>query len=158
MIDTSTAAGVIEVRIHELAQLTEITACRPETPSNASYLKVLRASCAEEPIMRLRLILCAAVACAAMTHDVSAQIAPPDAMVGRALAGRLCSGCHAVDPSGTGGVRGDVPSFAAIARTPNITAERLAGAIIMPHPAMPGIPLTRAEIRDVIAYIVSLKP
>ena len=108
--------------------------------------------------MRFRLIFCAAVACAAMSQDVSAQITPPDALVGRALAERLCSSCHAVDPTGTGGVRGDVPSFAGIARSPNITAERLAGAIIMPHPAMPGIPLTRVEIRDIIAYIVSLKP
>jgi hypothetical protein len=38
-----------------------------------------------------------------------------------------------------------------------VTAERLAGAIIVPHPAMPGVQLTAAEIRDVVAYILSLK-
>ena len=50
-----------------------------------------------------------------------------------------------------------MPSFAAIAKQPNVTAERLAGRIIVPHPAMPNTQLTVAEIRDVIAYILALK-
>ena len=79
-------------------------------------------------------------------------------MAGQELAVRLCSSCHATDPEGQAATRGDVPSFLAIARSPNVTAERLAGSIIIPHPAMPSVPLTRAEIRDLIAYILSLKP
>jgi hypothetical protein len=59
------------------------------------------------------------------------------------------------DSSGT--VRADVPSFPAIAAR-NPTPERLAGAIIFPHPAMPGVQLTIPEIRDVVAYILSLEP
>jgi cytochrome c len=50
-----------------------------------------------------------------------------------------------------------VPSFPAIAGRTGITAEHLAGRIIVPHPAMPGVPLTAAEIRDIIAYILTLK-
>ena len=94
----------------------------------------------------------------ALTQPASAQVGPPDPMAGRELASRLCSSCHATDPEGKVVARADIPSFASIARSPNITAERLAGAIIIPHPAMPGIALTRAEIRNLIAYILSLKP
>ena len=94
----------------------------------------------------------------ALAEPVLAQAAPPDPLVGRELAGRLCSSCHATDPEGAAVTRTDIPSFASIARSPNATAERLAGSIIIPHPAMPGIALTRAEIRDLIAYILSLKP
>lgn len=81
----------------------------------------------------------------------------PDAGNGRQLAERLCSSCHAVAPDGSGPVRADVPSFKSIGTKPASTPERIAGAIIMPHPAMPGVPLTRAEIRDIVAYITSLK-
>jgi hypothetical protein len=45
----------------------------------------------------------------------------------------------------------------AIARRSGSTAEYLAGKIIVPHPAMPGIALTADEVRDIVAYIVSLK-
>jgi hypothetical protein len=44
-----------------------------------------------------------------------------------------------------------------IGNRPGVTAEHLAGKIIIPHPAMPGVPLTSAEIRDIVAYIMSLK-
>jgi hypothetical protein len=37
------------------------------------------------------------------------------------------------------------------------TPERLAGRIIIPHPPMTATQLTVAEMRDIIAYIMSLK-
>ncbi len=49
------------------------------------------------------------------------------------------------------------PELPAIARQQKATGEYLAGRIIIPHPAMPDIALDIAEIRDVIAYILSLK-
>ena len=82
---------------------------------------------------------------------------PGDAGRGRELAVRLCVQCHAIDRQSSGAVRADVPSFPSIAGRAGATAEFLAGRIIIPHPAMPGIPLTAAEIRDVVAYILSLK-
>ena len=88
---------------------------------------------------------------------VFAQGSPPDTQNGLAVAERLCATCHAVDPQAVG-IRPDVPSFSVIASLPGMTPERLAGSIILPHPAMPGVALTRAELRDVIAYIVSLRP
>ena len=76
---------------------------------------------------------------------------------GRELAARLCIACHVVDRAHSGPVRADVPSFPTIAGRPGSTAEYLAGKIIVPHPAMPGVALTADEIRDIVAYIVALK-
>jgi cytochrome c len=86
-----------------------------------------------------------------------AQGVPGDPQRGHELSVRLCTTCHAVDRQTTGPVRADVPSFSAIAVRPGATAELLAGRIIVPHPAMPGVPLTAAEIRDIVAYIISLQ-
>lgn len=93
-----------------------------------------------------------------LAEPALAQAVLPDPMVGQQLARRLCSSCHATDSEGSAVTRADIPSFASIARGPNATPEQLAGKIIIPHPSMPGIPLTRAELRDVIGYILSLKP
>ncbi len=110
--------------------------------------------------MRIGITLSLALALACSAGAALAQPAGPplpDPGNGRQLAERLCSSCHAVAPDGSGTMRADVPSFKSIGGRPSSTPERIAGAIIMPHPAMPGVPLTRAEIRDIIAYITSLK-
>lgn len=86
-----------------------------------------------------------------------AQPSSADAGRGHELAGRLCTNCHAIDGETYGSIRADVPSFPTIANRPGTSAEHLAGRIIVPHPAMPGVPMTRAAIRDIVAYIVSLK-
>jgi mono/diheme cytochrome c family protein len=49
------------------------------------------------------------------------------------------------------------PPFPAIANRKDQTPQRLAGAIIIPHPEMPTIQLTMSEIRDIVAYIMSLR-
>jgi hypothetical protein len=54
-------------------------------------------------------------------------------------------------------MRADVPSFVVIANRPWATKEYLAARIMLPHPAMPAVPLTEGEIRDVVAYILTLK-
>ena len=86
-----------------------------------------------------------------------AQMGPANSQRGYELAARLCTNCHVIDRQASGTIRTDVPSFPAIANRPEATAEHLAGKIIVPHPAMPGVPLTVAEIRDIVAYILSLK-
>jgi mono/diheme cytochrome c family protein len=87
-----------------------------------------------------------------------AQFRAPDPQHGYDLAGRLCAACHIIGPDHTGATRPDVPSFVAIAQILKATPGRIAGAIVLPHPAMPGIPLTQPEIRDITAYIMSLNP
>jgi hypothetical protein len=50
-----------------------------------------------------------------------------------------------------------VPSFRVIAARPNQARERLETYIMVPHRPMPAIPLELSEVRDVVAYILSLK-
>ena len=101
-----------------------------------------------------------AVLLALLATSALAQPAPPPGSQqrGRELSERLCSNCHAVDARPSATLRTDVPSFPTIAGRPGVSAQRLAGAIIIPHPAMPGVQLTVAEIRDIVAYILSLGP
>jgi len=87
-----------------------------------------------------------------------AQTVPGDVRHGRDLSERFCVNCHSVKSEPAATVSSDVLSFPSIAKQPGTTAERLAGRIIIPHPAMPGVQLTVRELRDIIAYIMSLKP
>jgi len=78
-----------------------------------------------------------------------------DAAAGQRLARRWCSACHEI---GRAPVHNDVsPSFAAIARMSSTTAMSLNAFLSTPHQRMPDYSLTRQEIKDVSAYILSLK-
>ena len=97
------------------------------------------------------------VSCALMGKTVMAQMGP-DARAGNDLADKLCSSCHIVgNQASSASVSADVPSFVAIAKKPGQTAEAVAGRIVVPHPPMPQIHLTRSEIADLAAYILSLR-
>jgi len=74
------------------------------------------------------------------------------------IAERACGGCHAIAGRPGSTVQGTAaPSFGAIAGRPNQTSQRLQSFIMTPHRPMPGIPLSLAEVNDVVAYILSLK-
>jgi cytochrome c len=108
----------------------------------------------------MRASACLSIAAACLTLSVvpaSAQSVPGDVQRGRELSERLCSNCHKVNADAAGPVSTDVLSFPSIANRPGVTAESLAGRIIFPHPAMPGVQLTVRELREVVAYILSLK-
>ncbi len=96
-----------------------------------------------------------------MGHSVSSadsfqsQTASPKK--GLKLAESLCSNCHIVSDGASNPVTVGVPSFKAIANDPNNTPELIAGSIIIPHPPMPTIQLDLSEIRDIVAYIHTLK-
>jgi mono/diheme cytochrome c family protein len=79
-----------------------------------------------------------------------------DGEAGHRLAERWCQGCHNVGRMQVP-LRDTVPSFAAIARMPSATQTSLTAFLMTPHPTMPNYSLTRQEIRDVVAYILSLK-
>ena len=85
------------------------------------------------------------------------QRSPPSAANGQRIAEMMCTNCHLVTPGQQSTAVVGVPSFAAIANHAGQTPERLAGAIIIPHPPMPSVSLTNAEMRDIIAYIFSLR-
>ena len=109
-------------------------------------------------LLLVGLALSVTIGLTALPGPLTAQaVKNADPVRGQELARRLCANCHATEPNSGQAINPDVPSFAAIARQPNVTAERLAGRIIVPHPAMPNTQLTVAEIRDVIAYILASK-
>jgi cytochrome c len=88
---------------------------------------------------------------------VQAQI-HPDAKTGHKIASKLCTGCHIVgDKAANASMPADVPTFEEIANQPGQATEKIAGRIVIPHPPMPTINLTREEIGDVAAYIMSLR-
>ncbi len=91
------------------------------------------------------------------SHKAAAQPGA-DPRVGQALAERLCASCHVVGGEARrDSMLVDVPSFAAIANKNGQTVEGIAGRIVIPHPPMPQVQLTRAEIAAVSAYIFSLR-
>ncbi len=88
---------------------------------------------------------------------VHAQV-HPDAKTGHKIASKLCVSCHIVGSEAANATMpADVPTFEVIANQPGQTAEKIAGRIVIPHPPMPTIDLTRQEIGDVAAYIMSLR-
>jgi mono/diheme cytochrome c family protein len=79
-----------------------------------------------------------------------------DANNGAQLAKRWCATCHLVD-SDQKQASADVPPFAAIARKPDFTPEKVAFFLLDPHPKMPNFPLSRSDAADIAVYIESLR-
>lgn len=106
----------------------------------------------------LAFLLCFGIAGLTLSGGgVHAQI-HPDAKTGHEIADKLCNSCHIVNPeTANATVPADVPTFEEIANVPGQTVEAIAGRIVIPHPPMPTIQLTREEIGDVAAYILSLR-
>ncbi|HDZ74812.1 MAG TPA: c-type cytochrome [Aurantimonas coralicida] len=79
-----------------------------------------------------------------------------DAAIGRAIAERWCAACHIVSPEQTSG-SADVLTFMTIAEQADEDRGSLKAFLADPHPVMPDMSLTRQEIRDIVAYIGSLR-
>ena len=86
-----------------------------------------------------------------------AQTEPGDAAAGLRLAATWCANCHRVAPGGPGPSTDAAPTFRAIAQMPSTTSISLRVFLQTPHPNMPDYRLTREELDDVVAYLVSLK-
>jgi hypothetical protein len=69
----------------------------------------------------------------------------------------MCSFCHDVTSDQSGQALDEVPSFVRIASKPYQSPEAVAESIIFPHPDMPKVSFTATDLRDIIAYIMSLK-
>lgn len=77
-----------------------------------------------------------------------------DAAAGRALAEAWCAACHALDGAET--ASDAAPAFAGIAADPDLTPGQLRARIAVPHPPMPQLDPTEAQLSDLVAYITSL--
>ncbi|MGE3529588.1 MAG: cytochrome c [Methyloceanibacter sp.] len=81
----------------------------------------------------------------------------PDPVHGQDLAARLCSNCHLVGAGQQEHANVDVPSFKEIANKTGQTEGSITASILLPKHPMPTIPLTKSEVADLAAYIMSLR-
>src|SRR5262245_49555975 len=104
----------------------------------------------------LALVIVALVTTASLAQPTVTQTRPGDAARGRTIATTWCSSCHLVGPT-QASTAADAPTFASVAqRLPN-DLDVLAAFVANPHPPMPNLSLSRQDIRDVLAYIATLK-
>jgi mono/diheme cytochrome c family protein len=107
--------------------------------------------------MRAFLVLATCCLVALVPNYAVAQAEAGDPTQGQQLAQTWCSQCHLVDPHGQSRASDATPSFAAIANMPSTTSLSLHAFLLTPHPPMPDFRLSRSQIDDVAAYILSLR-
>jgi len=76
---------------------------------------------------------------------------------GRAFAQRICATCHGVVLGAPSPAAGE-PNFYNLATTAGMSELALRVALQTPHHSMPNLMPTPDEMRDVTAYIMSLRP
>ncbi len=101
--------------------------------------------------------VCWIVGLALTMLPAAAQVAQGDPQQGQALAQAWCSSCHMVSPQQRNAGNDAVPSFASVARMPSTTQMSLEAFLQSPHPPMPDLKLSRNQLDDVAAYILSLR-
>jgi mono/diheme cytochrome c family protein len=80
-----------------------------------------------------------------------------DAGAGLAVAQSTCAECHAIR-KGQQSANANAPAFEAIAGVPGMTAIALQASLQTSHRSMPNLILSAEDRRNVVAYILSLKP
>lgn len=108
--------------------------------------------------MRTRLIVSAMISLLMANAGAAWAQESGDARAGRAFARGTCATCHAVQKGETNSVNAEAPPFEAVAAVPGISAIALRAVLTSPHHRMPNIVLAPADMADVVAYILSLKP
>ena len=76
---------------------------------------------------------------------------------GLALAQQVCAECHAIDKRQVRSPNPAAPRFEAVANVPGMTAIALTVALQTSHRTMPNLMLDSDELRNIAAYILSLK-
>ena len=103
-------------------------------------------------ILAVSAVFSAFIAAAAVQAQESGDIQ------GRQLALDVCASCHAVRAGETRPPLTTAPSFQEIADTPGMTAIALSIWLKdQSHPTMPNFVLSSQQVRDVSAYILSLR-
>ena len=81
-----------------------------------------------------------------------------DVQQGRQFALDVCASCHAVRAGQTQSPLATAPSFEEIAHTPGMTEAALAVWLTaQSHPTMPNLILSPQQVRNVSAYLLSLR-
>ena len=107
-------------------------------------------------MLRYLLAACALPLFASLT--LAGVTSEPDPVLGKSLAEKLCTNCHLVGSAQQQQpANADVPSFKEIAGREDQSAGAITARIMLPKHPMPQIPLTKAELADLAAYILSLR-
>jgi mono/diheme cytochrome c family protein len=101
-------------------------------------------------------LLLAAIELGAPLYQADAQEIG-DAVAGRQLAEGWCGSCHVAGPDAERGTSNGAPTFTAVARMKSTTPLSLRAFLLTPHARMTDLHLTRDEIDNVSAYILSLR-
>ena len=100
----------------------------------------------------------AALAAILTLAALDAQAQEAEVAAGHDLARRVCVACHVVDgerPSRP--LIAGAPAFRDVANTPGMTAAALHVFLTTTHAKMPNLILKPEEMKDVVAYILSLR-
>jgi len=87
------------------------------------------------------------IAVVALTNAAAADVAN-----GEKLAKRWCASCHVVARDQNRGST-QAPPFSAIAKAGRFDASKVALYLLLPHPKMPDMSLSRQEAADLAVYI-----
>ncbi len=98
--------------------------------------------------------LFAALLSSLFTMTLANAAAAADTANGEKLAKRWCAACHVVASDQRQGNTQAAP-FSAIAKEPGIDAAKIALYLLLPHPKMPDMNMSRAEAADLAAYIAA---
>lgn len=85
--------------------------------------------------------------------SVAAHAQDPLVERGRTIAQTWCISCHAIGEGTQGSALVGAPSFRSLGASGEYDSEALAAALLRPHPVMPEMPLTEADLRAVAAYL-----
>ena len=108
--------------------------------------------------MRALMLLSVSTLAAAIATSAPAQqddVGDPEA--GFAVASDICAACHAIRPDEEVSPVAQAPRFVDVANTPGVSAMALFAWMTTSHPTMPNIVLEHEELRNVVAYVLSLK-
>jgi mono/diheme cytochrome c family protein len=106
----------------------------------------------------MRQMMLGAMLAAGATGPALAQTAGVggDPQKGSELARTWCGGCHVVEAR-PAAANDQAPGFLAIAQRPGTTADGLRAFLSVPHGRMPNLTLSRQDIDNTVAYLLSLK-
>jgi mono/diheme cytochrome c family protein len=95
-------------------------------------------------------------AIAAASCGAHAQAAG-DAAKGHQYVQQICSECHTVEKGQLPSPNGQTPTFETVAKTPGMTAIALTAVLRTPNRNMPNIIIADDDLRNVVAYDLSLQ-
>jgi mono/diheme cytochrome c family protein len=101
-------------------------------------------------------IVCSIIAVLVITGSAQAQDGG-NALLGDRLARKVCAECHLVVNRPGLSINRDAPTFEEIAKTPGLTSTALTVMLQTSHRTMPNIVIEGDDLKNIIAYILSLK-